>query len=220
MDLTRLSCPCYAEAAQAGVPTYAAFSITTEANVYSVGDGELQDVIDEGYATIDGKTIKGLADADIVGTDAGDSVSIANTQTYTTGLTITSHDANNPCLLRRVTFAHGGTVTLEDVLIRDQFVPADDQWSTTSILRFGNNAGDTTELVIDKCELFCSDDVEAAYDPSVTLSGTDAAHTGGVSSTTITLTDSPDLSAIEAAGTGEYMIRLGSENRKITGGRR
>lgn len=108
-------------------------TIDTEADTYSVSHGELQDIIDLADTAIDGKTIKGRRGADICGTSIGDTVTIPSGKTYTTGLTITSHDANNKCYMRRLDTRHDGSITFKDIGIRD-FFKAGDVYGTTGII--------------------------------------------------------------------------------------
>lgn len=188
--------------------------LTIEANTYRAGTGELAAIVALGSAALDGKTIKGLAGADLCGTSAGDTVVISNTITLASGLTITSDDVDNPAYIRRLQLACDGTVTLDQVEVRDSYVPATDYADISWMIGITDNATGRTGLILTKSDIH-SVDAAADYVQSSYVSGTAAAHTNGVASNTVTLTNSPDLSGVPTDGTA--YARIGSSNYKITG---
>ena len=183
------------------------------ANSFSVSDDELQDIIDLGHGPIDGKIILGRPSADIGGASIGDEVTTPTTLVLSTGLNIANHDNANPCSIRRFTLRHAGDIELDQILVRDFFDLPNDVYDSSSIIRFKNNASGRSGLTLTNCEGHSN--TVADLDLSLLASGSAAAHTGGVSSTTVTLTNSPDLSAIPTDRSAT--ILLGSSLRVITG---
>lgn len=194
----------------AGTPAPGSFvagavTITVEPDVYDVATGELGAVLALGSATIDGKTIKGCPGADIQSSTPGNSLTLANTLLFSAGLTITSRDPANPCFLRRIVPRHDGKITLSQLVIRDDYLTATDN-NAIPLCQWANPAsGRRSEMEWDRLEAYCTNS-PASYDPTVLASGSAAAHTGGVASTTVQLTNSPDLSVIAAAPSGTYNI--------------
>lgn len=166
--------------------------VTAEADVYECADGGLAAIIALGAATINGKTIKGVAGSDLIGTNNGDTQTFANSLTFTTGLNITSRDVGTPAYLRRMNFIHNGYIHFTNLIIRDYFVFATDLYENTSIIRWQDNPTGTSKATFDNC-VWYSDDV-TQIDTTTKYAGT--CHTGGVSSNVLTLTGTDDISAI------------------------
>lgn len=180
-------------------------TLSVEPNVYSCGQGQLSAIMSLGSATIDGKTIKGRPSADIQSTTPGNSYTFANTLLFTAGLTITSHDPARPCFLRRIVPRHDGKITLSQLVMRDDYLTATDN-NSVPLCQWANPAsGRRSEMEWDRIEAYCTNS-PSTYDGTTVASGTKGAHTGGVSSTTVQLTNSPDLSAVAAAPSGTYNI--------------
>lgn len=187
------------------------WTITAEANTYSATTGELAAILNLGSATIDGKTVKGRPGADIGATTAGSSTDFVSSLAFTTGLTITSHDAANPAFMRRIFWRHDGSVTLQDITVRDDFVLSD-LFGNAGVMRFTNpGASARSQVTMTRVESH-GGNVDT-IDTSTVVSGTAAASSSGT--TTITFSDSPDLSAV--ATDRSMMIRVGTNNRVITG---
>jgi hypothetical protein len=182
-------------------------TISTIANAYScAATGQLAAVLALGSATIDGATIYGRPGVHIGGvTGSAGTVSFGGTLNFATGLTIESHDANNPCYIRRMDFRHGGNVTFRNMIIRDEYALADN-FTTTSIMRSKGGGPTNAGTIFENCE-FYSGNVDT-YNGAVILSGT--AHTNGSSSTTLQLVGSPDLSGI--AGDRSMGLRLNASS--------
>lgn len=138
----------------------ATLTVSIEANTYSVrSKSELETVIGLGSASLDGKTIKGRAGAEIGGTSAGDKVSFPTTlDVSANGLTITSHDTSDRCYLRRMDLAHIGNITITKAVIRDYFTSGDTN-DNTRIINFKNNASGRSGLTLTDIEGYCDDDV-------------------------------------------------------------
>lgn len=189
----------------------ATITLSVEANVYSCGQGQLSAILALGLATIDGKTIKGRPSADIQSTTPGNSISFSTSLNFTTGLTITSHDITRPCFLRRQSLACSGPLTYKSVTLRDDFIVGTDA-TFTGLITNANNTTARLTLTLDCVEMYCTTS-PANYDPTIRVSGTAAAHTGGVSSTTLQFTNNPDLSGI--SGGHNYQIEVGSTVKRI-----
>lgn len=188
------------------------WTVTAEADSYSVSDGELAAVIALGSATIDGKTIKGRPGADIGGTSTGDTVTISNANTYSTGLTITSEDAGDPAYCRRLSIACIGTLNITDLKIRDTYrvgIDGSPLASGVGLITLATTLTDTTTINFDGCEFYDTTDADT-YDISTVLSGSSAT---AAASTTIQLDASTDLSGIVAY---EHGIRTNNASRIIT----
>ena len=181
-----------------------------EPNVLSCGDGGLGEIIALGTAALDGKSIKAHPDADMIGINDRDSLSFTAMLNFTLGLSVTSHAtaAADYGKLRRCFFGHNGRIAFDRVDFRDRFVQTLDITGIQGIIDFSDAGAGQSELVLDNCEFYSTDKV-ADHDWTQGASGTAAAHTGGVSTTTVTLTNSPDLAAVEAAGAGTYSVLIG-----------
>lgn len=107
------------------------------ANAYSAATGELAAIVALGFATIDGKTVLGRRGLDIQSATPGNTQTYAATQTYTTGLTITSENYTYPSFLRRQVWRNNGTINYEQIVIRDTIVSGDNA-SSTMCVRFQN----------------------------------------------------------------------------------
>jgi hypothetical protein len=133
----------------------ATITINTEANTYSVGLGELAAVINLGSATIDGKTIKGRPDADLCGAAPGDLVTFPSASTYTTGITITSHDTADQCFMRRLQLRNNGIINFSYVTIRDSFVFATDNNDNSNLIVYV--APGAPQVTFDNCTFYADD---------------------------------------------------------------
>lgn len=164
----------------------ATLTINTEANTYSAATGNLAAILALGSGTIDGKTVKGRPGADICGATVGDSVTFPAASTYTTGLTVTSHDTNNPCYLRRADFRNNGIVTLADVIVRDSFEDGVDSHDNTALLQFLQNSPQVTLTRVTGY----SDDVELEDHAGGTVTALKITKSGGATAVKLSATDS------------------------------
>jgi hypothetical protein len=188
-------------------------TITAEADTYDVLNAtEYAAVLALGGATIAGKTIKGLPGADLAGTSPGNSVSYPGTLTLASPLVVTSRDPLNPCFHRRANFRQNGTIRFQQMTIRDTYLLSDNVNSST-ILQFSPPSAGRSRVILDR--VTGTGGNVGAIDTSIVLQATAAAHTNGATSTTITLTGSPDLTPV--ATDRSMSVRLGSSNRVITG---
>lgn len=182
--------------------------ITSEANVYDIGTGELAAVIALGSASLNGMTAKVLPNADACGGAVGSLVAIPSSVVIPAGFTLTSRDPANQGFLRRMTLAQDGPLTLRQIRPRDDFNVAVDTHNLTSLLLFGNPGTGRSGLVLDRVDIKCGDVTTLNY--TVFASGTAAATAAG---TVVTLSNSPDLSLVPLGRAA--MIRFGTATRAI-----
>jgi len=188
-------------------------TITAEADTYDVASAaEYATVLALGGATLSGKTIKGLPGVDLAGTSAGDIVAYPATLVLSAPLTVTSRNPASTCYHRRANFRQNGTIHFKDMTIRDTYILSDN-FQSANILQFSAPSSGRSKVILDGVTATGGD--VASINNSVVLQAAAAAHTNGVSSTTITLTGSPDLSSV--ATDRSMAVRLGSTNYTIVG---
>ena len=162
--------------------------ITVEADTYDVASAaEYATVLALGGATLSGKTIKGLPGVDLAGTSAGDIVAYPATLVLSAPLTVTSRNPASPCYHRRANFRQNGTIHFKDMTIRDTYILSDN-FQSANILQFSAPSSGRSKVILDGVTATGGD--VASINNSVVLQAAAAAHTNGVSSTTITLTGS------------------------------
>jgi hypothetical protein len=145
------------------------------------------------------KTIYGRPGAQIGGTAPGNTVQFASGLNLTQPLTIRSHDPANKARLRRVDMRGIGEFRFTDMNISDTFVLAD-TYGSSGIFTYNQNTAGASNVIIERCD-FSSNDVTAINNALIVGSpaavvGAAWAHTNGVSSTVIQLTNNPDLSGV------------------------
>lgn len=191
-------------------------SITTVADTFDCGDGDLPTILALGSATLDGKTIRGRAGADMSGTTPGSKYEFPQTFTLTTGLTIQSFDptdTSKTSYVRRFGYRHDGDITFSGLTFRDNFIPTSDG-QAAAFHRWEYTAANQSNVTIDRCHAYTANYSPRDYDGSVgRITGT--AHTNGVSSSTITLNGSPDLSGVPSDST--FYLKINGSFHLIEG---
>lgn len=200
-------------------------TITTEANTYDVGTGQLAAVLALGSAALDGKTVKITAGADAGGASIGDTTSFGTGLVLPTGLLITSRDLSDIGYLRRLEFKHNGLVWLDDVIIRDFWHLGDSQH--TAVIQHATNSGATNvgKVKITNSEIYSDTITSADLNPSTvtsvvagqyyqieTVTGADWTSVGGPASATplqdFFATSSGSLSGLGTARPFPHTLRL------------
>lgn len=131
----------------------ATITVSIEADTYSVTTGELPAVIALGSATIDGKTVKGRPNAVISSNAAPTFYTFGVALNFSTGLTVTSYDTANPCIMRRTEWKHIGLITYDNVVFFDVWNAAD-TFGATFLLGYSNNPSGRSALSFNECTIF------------------------------------------------------------------
>jgi hypothetical protein len=191
------------------------YNVTLDANTYSCAAGQLQGIINAVSNSLSGKTIMGRPGVDIGGTAVGSTVTFPVSLSLSSGLTITSESNTNRSFIRRAVFRQNGLVRFTQISFRDSYLPAD-TFGASRLLRTAppatTNGNERSRLEFDNCSFSCVD--PATINVTPIASATNAAHTNGVQSSVVRLTNSPNLSAV--SGNRLYSIRISTTNYIIT----